>query len=83
MQSRVTKLEAIMATVATREDLSRLEVKLHCEISAIQRDVLGIHRDVARIHETVSGQTWKILSTLIGTSTGLVAVTYYLTKNVG
>jgi hypothetical protein len=29
MQSRVTKLEAVMATVATREDLSRLEVKLH------------------------------------------------------
>ena len=83
MQSRVTKLEAIMATVATREDLARLEVKLHCEISAIQRDVSGIHRDVARIHETVSGQTWKILSTLICTSTFLVSVTYYLAKNVG
>jgi len=74
MQSRVAKLEAVMATVATREDLARLEVKLHCEISAI-------HRDVARIHETVSGQTWKILSTLICTSTLLVSVTYYLTKN--
>ena len=90
MQWHVTKLEATMATAATREDLARLEVKLHREISeihrefsAIQRDVSGIHRDVARIHETVSGQTWKILSTLIGTSTGLVAVTYYLTKNVG
>jgi hypothetical protein len=42
MQSRVTKLEAIMATVATREDLSRLEVKLHCEISEIHREFSAI-----------------------------------------
>ena len=53
MQSRVTKLEAVMATVATREDLARLEVKLyreisdiHREISSIQRNVSGIRRDI-------------------------------------
>ena len=76
MQSRVTKLEAVMATVATREDLARLEVTLHREISSI-------HRDITQIHQTVSAQTWKILSTLIGTSTFLVSVTYYFAKNVG
>ena len=54
MQSRVANLEAAMATVAMREDISRLEVKLHCEILAIQRDVSGIHRDIARIHQAVS-----------------------------
>ena len=76
MQSRVTKLEAIMAIVATREDLARLEVKLHQEIS-------GIHRDITHIHQAVNAQTWKILLTLIYTSTLLVSVTYYFAKNTG
>ena len=76
MQSRVTKLEAIMAIVATREDLARLEVKLHQEIS-------GIHRDITHIHRAVNAQTWKILLTLIYTSTLLVSVTYYFAKNTG
>ena len=74
MQSRVAKLEAAMATVATREDLARLEVKLHREISAI-------HRDITHIHQAVNAQTWKMLSALIGTSTALVGVTYCLVKN--
>ena len=74
MQSRVTKLEAVMATVATREDLARLEVKLHREISAIQRDI-------THIHQAVSAQTLKILSALIGASTAFVGVTYCLVKN--
>lgn len=69
MQSRVNKLEEVMATVATREDLSRLEVTLHHEISAI-------HRDITHIRQAVSAQTWKILTTLIGASTTLVGVTY-------
>jgi hypothetical protein len=83
MQSRVEKLEAVMATVATREDLARLEVKLHREISAIQRDVSGIHHDINRIHQAINAQTWKILSTWICTSTLLVSVTYYFAKNGG
>ncbi len=90
MQSRVTKLEAVMATVATREDLARLEVKLyreisdiHREISSIQRNVSGIRRDINRIHQAVNAQTWKILLTWICTSTLLVSVTYYFAKNAG
>ena len=74
MQSRVAKLEAVMSIVATREDLARLEVKLHCEISAI-------HREITHIHQAVSAQTLKKLTTLIGASTTLVGVTYYLVKN--
>ena len=83
MQSRVTKLEAVMATVATREDLSRLEIKLYRDISAIQRDVSGIHRDINRIHQALNAQTWKILLTWICTSTLLVSVKYYFAKNAG
>ena len=83
MQSRVAKLEVVMATVPTREDLSRLEIKLYREISAIQRDASGIHHDINRIHQALNAQTWKILLTLIYTSTLLVSVTYYFAKNTG
>ena len=83
MQSRVAKLEAAVATVATREDLARLEVKLCREISGIQCDVSGIRRDINRIHQAVNAQTWKILLPLIYTSTLLVSVTYYFAKNTG
>ena len=56
------KLEAVVETLATRDDLARFEVVFCCELSA---------------------QAWKILSTLIGASTGLVAGTYCLVKNIG
>ena len=56
------KLEVVIETLATRDDLARFELALCRELSA---------------------QAWKIISTLIGASTGLVAVTYYLAKNVG
>jgi hypothetical protein len=48
MQSRVAKLEAVMSIVATREDLARLEVKLHQEISGIHRDITHIHQALKR-----------------------------------
>ena len=56
------KLEAVVETLATRDDLARFEVVFCRELSA---------------------QAWKILSTLIGASTGLVAGTYCLVKNIG
>ena len=58
----ISKLDAVVETLATRDDLARFEVALNCELSA---------------------QAWKIIATLIGTSTGLVVVTYHLIKNVG
>ena len=58
----ISKLDAVVETLATRDDLARFEVALCRELSV---------------------QAWKIIATLIGTSTGLVVVTYHLVKNVG
>jgi hypothetical protein len=58
----ISKLDAVVETLATRDDLARFEVVFCRELSA---------------------QAWKILSTLIGASTGLVAGTYCLVKNIG
>lgn len=56
------KLEAVIATLATRDDVARFEVAFRREMSA---------------------QAWKVLTTLIGASTGLLAGTYCLVKNIG
>ena len=58
----ISKLDAVVETLATRDDLARFEVVFCRELSA---------------------QAWKIIATLIGTSTSLVVVTYHLVKNVG
>ena len=57
-----SKLESVIATLATRDDVARFEVTFRREMSA---------------------QASRILTTLIGASTGLVVVTYCLVKNVG
>ena len=57
-----SKLEIVIKTLATRDDVARVEVAFRRELSA---------------------QAWKIISTLIGASTGLVVVTYCLVKNIG
>jgi len=41
MEARVAKLEAIVPTLATKEDLLRLEVKLHQEINAQTWRIIG------------------------------------------
>ena len=57
-----SKLEAVVETLATRDDVARFEVVFCRELSA---------------------QAWKVLTTLIGASTVLVAGTYCLVKNIG
>ena len=50
-------------------------------------ETLATRDDLARFEvvfcRELSAQAWKILSTLIGASTGLVAGTYCLVKNIG
>jgi len=41
METRVAKLEAIVPALATKEDLLRLEVKLHQEINAQTWRIIG------------------------------------------
>ena len=43
MQSRVAKLEAVMATVATREDLARLGVPLSLRIQVMHDDEADVY----------------------------------------
>ena len=78
MQTRIAKLEAIIPTLATREDLAQLEVGMHREISAVHREVSSLHKEIGRVHETIAALMWKMVSTIIATSTALVSATYFL-----
>ena len=55
MEARVARLEAIIPTLATKEDLVKLELKLEktirTEITAVQQEIGGIHREIGNIHK--------------------------------
>ena len=78
MQTRIAKLEAIIPTLATPEHLAKLDVGMHQEISAVHREISLVHKEIGRLHETIASLTWKMVSTIIATSTALVSATYFL-----
>ena len=57
MEARVARLEAIIPTLATKEDLVKLELKLEktirTEITAVQQEIGGIHREIGNIHKDI------------------------------
>ena len=67
MEARVARLEAIIPTLATKEDLVKLELKLEktirTEITAVQQEIGGIHREIGNIHKDMGnlrGEMGKI-----------------------
>jgi|GEM_PF-979963 len=94
MESRIAKLEAIIPTLATHEDVAKLETSMHKELAVVHREISNLHgeiskvngkisdlhRAITKIHEGFATLTWKVLSTIIGTSTALVSATYFVCK---
>ena len=75
MEARVARLEAIIPTLATKEDLVRLELKIEktirAEITAVQQEIGGIHREIGNIHKDMGnlrgemGKIEKTVATLV------------------
>ena len=75
MEARVARLEAIIPTLATKEDLVRVELKLEktirTEITAVQQEIGGIHREIGNIHKDMGnlrgemGKIEKTVATLV------------------
>ena len=75
MEARVARLEAIIPTLATKEDLVKLELKLEktirTEITAVQQEIGGIHREIGNIHKDMGnlrgemGKIEKTVATLV------------------
>ena len=75
MEARVARLEAIIPTLATKEDLVKLELKLEktirAEITTVQQEIGGIHREIGNIHKDMGnlrgemGKIEKTVATLV------------------
>ena len=55
MEARVARLEAIIPTLATKEDLVKLELKLEktirAEITTVQKEIGGVYREIGNLHK--------------------------------
>ena len=57
MEARVARLEAIIPTLATKEDLVRFELKIEktirTEITAVHQEISGIYREIGNVHKDI------------------------------
>ena len=75
MEARVARLEAIIPTLATKEDLVKLELKLEktirAEITTVHKEIGGIHREIGNLHKDMGnlrgemGKIEKTVATLV------------------
>ena len=70
METRLTRLEAIIPTLATREDLACLESRMNASIGRVE----------TTLHSEMTKQTWRILALLAGLLPSLFAAAVYVTK---
>ena len=64
MEARVARLEAIIPTLATKEDLVRVELKLEktirTEITAVHQEISGIYREIGNVHKDMGSLRGEI-----------------------
>ena len=72
METRLTRLEALIPTLATREDLACLETRMSASISRVE----------STLHSEMSKLTWRIMALLAGLLPSLFAAAIYVTKHV-
>ncbi len=72
MEIRLTKLEAIVPTLATKEDLVKLESKVFS----------AIHMLESTIHQEMNKQTWRLVTTMVSVSTALATAAFFIARYV-
>jgi hypothetical protein len=74
MQTRITRIEAIIPTLATREDLACLEGRMHSAIQNVENT----------LHKELTNQTWLIVKWVSGLLVtllpSLTAATFYIAR---
>ncbi len=86
MEIRLTKLEAIVPTLATREDLAVLENKVFIAIhkleTTIHQEMGCMHKEIACIHKAIVTQTWRLVTTMIALSSALATSAFFMARYV-
>jgi len=70
METRLTRLEALIPTLATREDLACLETRMSASVNRIE----------TTLHSEMSKLTWRIMALLAGLLPSLFAAAVYVSK---
>ena len=72
MEIRLARLEALIPSLATREDLACLEIRMTTAISRVE----------TTLHTEMTKLTWRIVTLLAVLLPSLLAATVYVTKYV-
>ena len=72
MLERIARLEAVIPTLATKEDLARLEGK----VGAAEGNIRG------ELHKAINDQTWKLITWTTGLGAALVAAAFFVARSV-
>lgn len=70
METRLTRLEALIPTLATRKDLACLETRMTASIGRVEKT----------LHSEMTKLTWRIMALLAGLLPSLFAAAVYVTK---
>ena len=68
MEARVTRIEAIIPTLATKEDLAKMDGSLRADLAKIAGEIR------TEMHKEFHAMTWKLL----GGASALVAAVYFI-----
>lgn len=72
LEARVSKLESIVPTLATKIDMADLRTELARVEGSIRADM----------HKEFTAQTWRIIGAMMTFGTALVAATFFIAHNV-
>jgi len=72
MQIRLTRLESIMPSLSTREDLACLETRINVSIGRVEKT---LHREMTKL-------TWRIVALLAGLLPSLFAAAVFVSKHL-
>lgn len=76
MEARVSKLEAVIPTLATKEDLMR-------EISAVKLEICRIDGSIRTdMHKEFTLQTWRIIGAMLTFGTLLTTAAFFIARYV-
>ena len=87
METRITLIEAIIPTLATREDLIRAETRLEAKVdSAVNRLELQIKQVEINVHKNIHDMAWQMIKWMTGTLVTLIptmfAGAFYIARYV-
>ncbi|PJC18809.1 MAG: hypothetical protein CO065_08290 [Comamonadaceae bacterium CG_4_9_14_0_8_um_filter_57_21] len=83
LEVRVSKLESVMPTLATRADIADLRMEVVRVDLSLRSELIRVEGSIrADMHKEFTSQTWRIIGAMMTFGTTLVAATYFIAHNI-